>query len=246
MRESHAKTVGYLGMLGESALALCVTLAIAAGVSYGEYASLLVRPADAPAGWNPNPVLAFSVGVAGICESGLGIPRWLGLVFGLLMVEGFVLDTLDVAIRLNRYLIEEIWAVTFRKVPAILRNYWTNSGISVLLMLLLAFTHSGEQLWQVFGSGNQLLASLSLITVSVWLYRQRRRTFYVFVPAILVGVTTMASLVYQAWSRFLPKGKYLLAATAVLFLLLAVGYVVLALRAWRPGLARSARPAGAA
>ncbi|MEK6675992.1 MAG: carbon starvation CstA family protein, partial [Planctomycetota bacterium] len=33
-RESHAKHVGYLAMLGESALAICVTLAIAAGVSY--------------------------------------------------------------------------------------------------------------------------------------------------------------------------------------------------------------------
>ncbi len=225
MCESHARPIGYLAMLGESALALGVTLAIAAGVGYAEYSSLLLRPVDAPAGWKANPVLAFSVGVAGICESGLGIPRWLGLLFGLLMVEGFVLDTLDVAIRLNRYLFEEIWVVVFRRVPAVLRNYWVNSGISVGLMLALAFGQRAEHLWPVFGTGNQLLAALSLTTIALWLYRHGRRTIYVLAPAILVGVTTMASLVYLGYWRFYSQGKFLLAGTTVVFLLLALGFL---------------------
>lgn len=231
-KESHAKHVGYLAMLGESALALCVTLAVGAGVSFAEYQALVVKPLDAPPGWKENPVLAFSIGVAGVCESGLGIPRWLGLVFGLLMVEGFVLDTLDVAIRLNRYLLEEIWATLFRRVPTFLKNFWVNSGLAVAGMLILAFGQTAGALWPIFGTGNQLLAAMSLVTVSIWLYRNGRRTRYVAIPALLVGVTTIGSLLYLLFVRYLPTGKHLLAITDVIFLALALGFTLCAYRAF--------------
>lgn len=230
-RESHAMHVGYLGMLGESALALCVTLTIGAGMLFSDYLPLVVRPEDAGPGWTANPVLAFSVGVAGICEVGLGIPRWLGLVFGLLMVEGFILDTLDVAIRLNRYLLEEVWAMLFTRVPRILRNYWTNSGIAVGLMLVFAFGNTAHLLWPIFGTGNQLLASLSLMTIALWMYKHGRPVRYVLVPAVLVAVTTVGALVYLFTQKYMPTGKYLLAAMAVIFFVLAVGYGGLVVRA---------------
>jgi len=234
-RESHAKYVGYLGMLGESLLALCVTLAIAVGVSYAAYHSYLVRPADAGVDWRANPVLAFSVGVAGLCEVGLGIPKWLGVVFGLLMVEGFVLDTLDVSIRLNRYLLEEIWGTVFKKVPRFLQNFWVNSGMAVVLMLALAFGNTAELLWPIFGSGNQLLASLSLLILSVWLYRHGRRVVFVLVPAIFTGVTTVGALFYLLVTKYWPRGNTLLCVLAVVFLSLAAGVLIAAVRAARRG-----------
>lgn len=228
--ESHARHVGYASMLGESALALCVTLAIAAGVSYSEYASFLIKPEGAPATWKENPVLAFSVGVAGICEAGLGIPKWLGLVFGLLMVEGFVLDTLDVSIRLNRYLLEEIRATVFGARIKFAGSYWIDSGISVLLMVALAAGDRARDLWPIFGTGNQLLASLSLITLSVWMYRNRRTVWVILVPAILVGITTAGSLVYLLLWRYLPGKQYLLAGTDLAFMLLATGFLFCVVR----------------
>lgn len=231
--ESHSRPVGYAGMLGESMLALCVTIALAVGLSPSGYVGTLLPPPDATPGWPSNPVLAFSLGVAGVCEMGLGIPRWLGLLFGLLMVEGFVLDTLDVSIRLNRYLLEEIWSVLFRDVPPFLRNYWVNSGASVALMLLLAFTQAGSLLWPVFGTGNQLLASLSLVCVTLWLAANGRPTWYTLVPAVLVGVTSLASLSYLLLARYLPTGRYVLAVTTVAFMLLALGVLFFALRTWR-------------
>lgn len=231
-RESHARHVGYLGMLGESALALCVTLTIAVGISFVEYNSFLIKPDGALPNWTENPVLAFSVAVAGVCEKGLGIPMWLGLVFGLLMVEGFVLDTLDVSIRLNRYLLEEIWADVFAVVPAILKNYWVNSGLAVAAMLALAFTNTAHHLWPIFGTGNQLLASLSLFTMALWLHKQGRRCWFVFIPAVLVSITTVASLVYLLTNVYWPKGKYLLTVVDVVYLALALGFGSLVVRAW--------------
>ncbi|NOT01386.1 MAG: carbon starvation protein A [Phycisphaerales bacterium] len=224
--ESHARPIGYVGMLGESALALCVTFAIAIGVSYSDYSALLVRPVDAAADWKANPVLAFSVGVAGVCEIGLGIPKWLGILFGLLMVEGFVLDTLDVSIRLNRYLIEEVWATVFRRPPRWMRNFWFNSGIAVVLMLAMAYQNTAQSLWPIFGSGNQLLAALSLFTIWLWLRARGRRALYILLPAIGVGVTTVGSLVYLLVTRYWPAGNYLLVATDVAFLALAGGALV--------------------
>ena len=230
-KESHARHVGYLGMLGESALALCVTLTVGAGMLFSDYLPLVVKPEGAGPDWKQNPVLAFSVGVAGICELGLGIPRWMGLVFGLLMVEGFVLDTLDVAIRLNRYLLEEVWAMLFRRVPRFLKNYWTNSGIAVALMLAFAFGDTRNQLWPIFGTGNQLLASLSLMTIALWMYKHGRPVGYVLIPALLVGATTVSALIYLFTMRYLPTGKVLLATMAAVFFVLAMGYAALTVRA---------------
>jgi carbon starvation protein len=233
-RESHAKHIGYLGMLGESALALCVTLAVAGGMSHAEYLSFFIPPEEAAEGWRSNPVLAFSVGVAGISEAGLGIPRWLGIIFGLLMVEGFVLDTLDVSIRLNRYLLEEIRATVFGARLTFPGSFWLDSGISVGLMLALAFTGTAESLWPIFGTGNQLLASLSLLTITIWMYRHRRPIVFVLVPAVLVGVTTMGSLVYLLFSKYLKvPSQYPLAVTDVVFIILATGFCVLAIRSLR-------------
>ncbi len=235
VRESHAKHIGYLAMLGESALALCVTLAIAGGVSYGQYTSLMVKPEGA-VNWKANPVLAFSVGVAGICERGLGIPPWLGVVFGLLMVEGFVLDTLDVSIRLNRYLLEEIRATVFKARITFRGSYWIDSGISVFLMLALAYRNTAHELWPIFGTGNQLLAALSLLTVSIWLFKRRRPVVFVLLPAMVVGATTFGSLIYLLLWKYWPANpvtgerNYLLAATDVVFITLAVGVCILAFR----------------
>ncbi len=224
-RETHAKHIGYGAMLGESALALCVALAVAVGVGFADYTALLIRPADAPASWQAQPVLAFSLGVAGVCELGLGIPRWLGVVFGLLIVEGFVLDTLDVSIRLNRYLLEEVWRSVFERVPAFLTNFWVNSGIAVLLMLLLSINNTAQNLWPIFGAGNQLLGSISLLTLSIWFLTHRRQALFVLLPAIAVGITTIASLGYLLMQRYLPQKNYLLAATAIIFLLLATAVI---------------------
>lgn len=230
MRESHAKHIGYGAMLGESALAVCVVLAVIMGANYADYASLLIRPPGAPADWQANPALAFSLGVSGVCELGLGIPRWLGVVFGLLVLEGFVLDTLDVSIRLNRYLLEEIWRSVFVRVPRLLSNYWFNAGISTVLMLLLAYGNTAQNLWPVFGSGNQLLGALSLVTLSVWFILHRRRSLPVLIPAALVGVTTIASLTYLLANRYLPAGNYLLAGTSLVFLMLAMLMIAMAVR----------------
>jgi len=227
--ECHARRVGFNAMLLESLLAVCVLLALATGLSFADYKSI-VWP-DAP-GLKSNPILGFSLAAGHLFEHGLGIPVALGTVFGILLVEGFVITTLDAAVRLNRYLFEELWSILFAEPPRVMRHYWFNSGLSVLLMWVLAYSNAFSALWPIFGSANQLLAALGLLTVSAWLLLRGRRYAFALLPAIFMVGTTLASLAILL-STYLRRGNAILAVTDVLMLVLAAGVVALAVRTFR-------------
>jgi carbon starvation protein len=50
-------------------------------------------------------------------------------------------------------------------------------------------------IWPVFGATNQLLGALALLTVSVWLKRTGRRTFFVIIPMVFMFAVTLLALV---------------------------------------------------
>ena len=155
--ECDARKIGYNAMLLESTLAVCVLLAIAVGLNFTDYKAI-VWPTEP--GIKSNPILGFALAAGNLFHRGLGIPLTLGTVFGILLVEGFVVTTLDTAIRLNRYLFEELWSIMFTKPHRIIKRYWFNSGLSVLLMWVLAKSNAFNTLWPIFGASNQLLAAL--------------------------------------------------------------------------------------
>ena len=102
-----------------------------------------------------------------LLNGSVGLSVAFGTVIGILIVEGFLITTLDSAVRLNRYLFEELWKTLFVSPPAYMRKFWFNSGLSVVLMLIIAWTNSYRHIWPLFGSTNQLLAALTLIAVAV-------------------------------------------------------------------------------
>jgi carbon starvation protein len=119
--ERAARTVGYWGMLLESFLAVCVIAACLVALSQAKYQEI-VYPGGGKAG---NPVLAFAFATGHICHQafeplllplGIKFPVAFGTVFGMLLLEGFIITTLDTAVRLTRYLLEELWATLFSDV----------------------------------------------------------------------------------------------------------------------------------
>ncbi len=229
--ETHARTVGYNAMLLESMLAVCVLLAIGAFMSFGDYKSI-VWPTDPMI--KSNPILGFSLAAGHLFNQGLGIPVALGTVFGILLVEGFVITTLDAAVRLNRYLFEELWEMIFKKVPALIQHYWFNSGLSVLLMWVLASSNAFTLLWPIFGTANQLLAAMSLLAVSAWLLLRKKRIGFTLIPAIFMLATTIASLVIL-FLQYLKTKSYLLAAADILLFVLSAGVVLLVVKLIKKG-----------
>ena len=108
--ELAARRVGYHSMLLESFLAVCVVCCLAVGLSLASYKGYIH-----PTAGTGNPVLTFAMAVGHTVNIGLGIPIAAGALGAMLLLEGFLVTTLDTAIRLTRYMIEEGWATLFRR-----------------------------------------------------------------------------------------------------------------------------------
>jgi carbon starvation protein len=211
----------------EGVLATLVLLAVGAGMGASEYIGIVWSE-----GVTSNPILAFAISVGNLIHTAFPFMSVaLGSVFGILMIEGFIVTTLDSAVRLNRYLFEELWALIWGdKVPSFMKKYWFNSGLSVALMFLLGYLNAFTLIWPIFGSANQLLAALSLIAVSVWLYWRGKKNLYTLIPAVFMIVTTLASLVYLLVDKYLPAANIALIVTDILLIILSLGVAALSVR----------------
>jgi carbon starvation protein len=74
--------------------------------------------------------------------------------------------------------------------------------ISMLATFLLVITGTWVYIWQLFGAANQLMASLSLLVVTVWLVSARRNPTYALIPTVFMYVTTMAATLVTAYNLY--------------------------------------------
>jgi carbon starvation protein len=105
--ERAARRIGYYGMLLESFLAACVIAVVLLGATRANYFQ------DVHAGGNW--ILGFAMAVGNAARQAYGAPVAVGAIAGMVLLEGFLVTTLDTAIRLTRYLIEEVWRCLFEK-----------------------------------------------------------------------------------------------------------------------------------
>jgi carbon starvation protein len=227
--ERATKSIGFNAMLLESALAVGVVLALASSLNFADYKSL-VWPTVA--GVKANPILAFSLAVGHLLNSSLRIPTAIGTIFGILMVEGFVVTTLDSAVRINRYLFEELWSIIMVSPPKIMRSYWFNSGLSAVLMLIMAYYNAFVTNWLAFGSANQLLAALTLFSIAVWFMGRGKIAWMIIIPGIFMMVTTIASLLILP-GFYWQKKAYTLLGMDFALLALSVGVIIVAVKTFR-------------
>jgi carbon starvation protein len=241
--EGAARQVGYWAMLLESFLAVCVVCCLIVGLPLGVYKGYCY-----PAAGSGNAVLTFAMAVGHTVHLGLGLPVAAGALGAMLLLEGFLVTTLDTAVRLTRYMIEEGWAMFFgRSLPArglaraasrFLQFYWVNSGIAVALMLLLGLTNGYAVVWRIFGSANQLLAALALWVGTIWLVSKKRQYWFALLPAGFMFVTSMTMLVRLLVTQYIPgwqagqSGMVTLLIADVLVLSMTAGILVLTVRNW--------------
>jgi len=226
----HSRPIAFGGMLLESLLATCVMACIVWGLSAADYRDLVY-----PVASGDNPALAFAIGCGNLFQKGLGIPIAVGSVFGILMIEGFVVTTLDSAIRLNRYLFEELWGTLLGdRLPKALRGNTAlavvlNSGLAAALMFLMCYLNAFKAIWPIFGSANQLLAAMALLVISLWLLARKRQAWFTLVPAIFMTLTTLGALTWLFFMKYQPTGNVALMVTDVVLVLLAGAMVVMAI-----------------
>jgi carbon starvation protein len=242
--ESDVRRVGYNAMILEGVLGLITLVLVGSALPRQEYMAIVF-----PAGLDGNPILAFSIAMGYMLERTVGISTAVGAVLGILVVEGFVVTTLDTSVRLCRYLLEELWSLLAGGRPhPLLRNPLFNTALAVGLMLFFAASSTIMSAWRIFGAGNQLIASLAMTVVTVWLLQRGRRVWFVVIPAMALATTTFTMLVLFIAHNLggagsgpmvvSAKERGPLVVAAGLMLVLATGVLVVSLRRVAQELAR--------
>ncbi len=193
-KETDARLVGYGAMLMEAMVAvisLCCVMMLKPD-------STLIN------GGNPQPNFLYAMGI-GEFMGMLGIEQTFAVSFGLMAFTTFVYDTLDVCTRLGRYIIQELTGLS-GSVGKWLGTLLT-AGVP-LIFLLGQPVVEGKPValykiyWNLFGASNQLLAALTLVGVTVWLWRTYRATWVLFVvglPAVFMYSMSMWALTRMIW-----------------------------------------------
>lgn len=184
--EKDAKVIGYGAMLLEgmvAVLSLCCVMRLAKG--------------DALLTATPNRI--YAEGIGSFLQT-LGIPAQFAVSFALMAFTTFVYDTLDVCTRLGRFIIQELagWHDA--------RGRWLGTILTGgAPAFFVTQTMVGEKgtpeplykiFWNLFGASNQLLAALTLLGITVWLWRTRQ-TWWVWLVA---GVPAAWMYVMSSWA----------------------------------------------
>lgn len=212
--ERDVKKVAYGAMLVEGLLAVfaLACVGVVGGVGEG------------------GPVATFAGGAAIFFES-LGVPHEVGLTFATLAVSTFLLTTLDTCTRLTRFLVEELFE-------------WRNAASrylgTALVLVLPGFAAFGtftapdgtvmpvwKAIWPLFGSTNQLLAALALITFVVFLKHRRIAFGFALIPAVLMVAMPMTALVFMVFQHGVFS---LLGGIALGMVLLGIYVTVMSMR----------------
>ncbi len=221
-KESKGKLIGFGGMLTETSLAGLVVLIASAGLIWDPSCNknnfgfqYLMKPVEQGGGGGP--IVAFSTGFGKFLSSIPFIPLTFGIFFGTLMLNSFVLTTLDTSTRLGRYIFEELMGKKFFT----LSSKWSATLITILFATVLSLSESYKAIWPVFGASNQLVAALALLTVSSYLIRVKKPSKYTLYPAIFMLLTTISALLYQGLN-FFKKGGFLLGIISSILVILAL------------------------
>lgn len=154
------------------------------------------------------PFTIFASSVAGFLEK-LGISQHIAVCFMTMCISALGLTTLDSVARIGRmsfqelFLDEETDKSKLSKVVKFLTNDYVATLITLALGLLLAFG-GYNSVWPLFGSANQLLSALVLITLAVFLRVTGRKGFMLWAPMAIMLIVTLTSLV-QATITILEK-----------------------------------------
>ncbi|MEW6095251.1 MAG: carbon starvation CstA family protein [bacterium] len=217
LKESHARIIGYGGMLLEGLVAV---LALA---------TLIILPVGSDA-LKSDPNIIYAKGLAGYLGL-IGVSFSIAFPFALLAFSTFVYDTLDVSTRLARYIFQEItgWQNMVGSVFATLIT------LLIPFIFLIATKEKGYLVaWPIFGTSNQLLASLTLLAITIWLIRSRKKAFYTIIPMFFMMVITLWSLALlilpfvDSLIQCAPfKPEVLISGVCGIILFVLVGWLVL-------------------
>ena len=207
--------------------------------------ALCVAGAAAAADGTPaagTPFQIFSSGVAGFFEM-FGLPVYVSQCFMTMCVSALALTSLDSVARIGRMSFQELFSVDDMEHTQGWRKVLCNKYFATILTLVCGFilTKIGySNIWPLFGSANQLLSALVLVTLCVFMKVTGRSNKMLFPPLVIMLCVTFTALIermialvkaVQAGSAtFLVEGLQLI--IAVLLIALGLTIVINSLRSY--------------
>lgn len=193
--EKDARVIGYGSMLIECALA---TIAIiCAGILFKDGAVSALPP-----------TAVFATGIATMIQSFAGEASYtVAYALIILSVSVFCLTSLDTATRLARYMFTEFFLKSGEDVKSltgwkkVITNPFFSTFITVAIGGYLAIGGYAK-VWPLFGAANQLLGSLALLAVAVWLGNIGKNNKMFYFPMVFMYVATITAMIITLINNF--------------------------------------------
>lgn len=194
--EGDMLQVGYGSMLLESLLAVLVIVIVGSLTTMAANGTLSTSLATIGLADTATPFTKFSVGVTGLLSK-FGMPQDVGMCIMTMFVSALALTSLDAVARIGRMSFQELLEPEEGKEASSFVTFLTNKYVATIMTLAGGFLLSlggYNNIWPLFGSANQLLGAMVLISLSVFLKVTGRKGWMLYVPMVLMLICTMTSL----------------------------------------------------
>ena len=139
----------------------------------------------------------FSKGLAAFM-SHWGLPTSIGEPYGGVFLVLMALTIMYLVVRFMRVASAEFLG---DQIPA-MRNVHVGSIVALILTLILIWIVPFLKIWVVFGAANQLMASLALLLITLWLMEKGKNYTWTVWPFLFMYVTTIAALILKVVESF--------------------------------------------
>jgi carbon starvation protein len=231
-KETDARFIGYGAMLAESLVGVLALIA-ACSMAPGDYFAINVPPAlFAHLGMRTVNLPEFSREVGeqlagrtggavslaiGIAQIFRGIPGMKALTgywyhYAIMFEALFILTTIDAGTRVARYVMQEVMGKIYKPLG---RANWLPSNLLATAIIVVSWGYliwggTIATIWPLFGTANQLLASIALATMTTYLVNHKKAIYAwcTLVPALFVLVTTVSAGVLSIQNVFWPMAQH--------------------------------------
>ena len=142
-------------------------------------------------------------------------------MIAVLALNTFVLTTLDSAVRITRFILQE----SLGQKSTVFQSKYVCTIFVVFFAYLIGATDGWEKIWPIFGATNQLIAAIALFVIATWLMAMNKPTKFALYPALFMIVTTIGALAWQSYRFYTQSEPNIFLGTAAIFLILLALFV---------------------
>jgi len=235
-KESHIKAIAVGGMLLEGLVSILALIAATSlfpldyfqinlspekfqamlpklhemGFTEGNIQSLSAAVGETVAG-RPGGAVSLGVGMAQIFSAIPGMQHLMSYWyhFAIMFEALFILTTIDAGTRIARFVLQETMGKIYKPFG---RTDWLpgnliTSGVIVFCWGYFIYTGSISTIWPMFGTANQLMATIALTVGTTYIINRGRRRYswVTIVPLAFVGVTTLYAACTNMVTLYFPQ-----------------------------------------